>query len=127
MTPSNELDLAKLFEFAETEPQHLDPKSEYARCKCGRVNDVRMPTICECGEHKLFWKPQGETTQGLDKLSLGHLTCITKYLASRLEEHPDQFKTIEVALDLIYLHIQSREKEISQISGIGAALQRSMK
>jgi hypothetical protein len=121
----DEPDLAKLFEASE-EDDHPDRElggNSLARCKCGRLNNISKPMICKCGERKTFLETLDGRLIPLHKMTLGHLTNIIKFLATKAE---DCRAEVEIAMDLIYLEIGSRDKEITQISGIGAALQRSL-
>jgi hypothetical protein len=125
--PPNDIDVEKLFEELGAENSASDLElggNSLARCACGKLNNISRPMVCACGSQKLFWKTLEGQLLPLSKMSLGHLTNCVKFLAEKAAEGSKP--AIEIALDLIYLEIGSREKEITQISGISAALQRSL-
>lgn len=98
------------------------------RCKCGYVCDIRVPTICEgCGDAKAYWKTLDNRVLKLSKMTLGHLNNTIRILAAKAETLPaGQRERLEIALDLLYAELGSRDQEISQASGIMAALTRSL-
>lgn len=94
------------------------------RCKCGEIINVNIPTICKsCNKHHAYWRDLEGNVKPLSKLAVGHLANIVKILAERVETStPETRPRLETAMDLVYLEIQSRDKEIAQLSGIGKAL-----
>lgn len=61
-------------------------------------------------------------------MTLGHLNNTIRILAAKAEEMPaSQRERFEVALDLLYAELGSRDQEIRQVTGIMAALARSLK
>lgn len=61
-------------------------------------------------------------------MDLGHLNNCVRMLASKAERATGpQLQAYENALDIFYAEIGSRDKEISQVTGILAAIQRSLK
>jgi len=99
------------------------------RCKCGNLVSLRLPCVCsQCNDPKAYWRMLDGSVLPLSKMDLGHLTNTVKMLAAKTEEYPQgQFRqALEIAIDLFYAEIGSRDKEIAQASGIMAALQRSL-
>lgn len=61
-------------------------------------------------------------------MDLGHLNNCVRMLAEKAEEYPAELRRpLEDALDILYAEIGSRDKEISQLTGIQSALLRSLK
>ena len=97
-------------------------------CKCGQVVNITMPTRClGCGDKKSYWRTADKRCIKISDMNLGHLTSSIKYLAEKMEKAPAFLKTeFEVALDLLYEELGSRDKETKQLSGIRAALFKSL-
>lgn len=107
----------------EDPPIQVDFGNHYLRCKCGYLFSISMPCYCECGARKGYWKTDGKLFP-LSKMDLGHLTSCIKTLSERLgQPHWKVHQTsIEVALDIFYAELGSRDKEIAQATGIQRAL-----
>jgi hypothetical protein len=99
------------------------------RCKCGALVWLRMPCLCsKCKDPKMYWRMMDGKVVSLAKMDLGHLSNVVRMLAHKAEQYPsgDFRAEIEIAMDLIYAEIGSRELETEQLSGIMGALQRSL-
>ncbi len=99
------------------------------RCKCGMVVPITLPSLCpKCQDPKPYWRERNGNTIPLSKMGLGHLTNTVRILAARAEAYPqgEHRTAIEIAMDLIYQEIGSRDKEITQVTGMMAALNRSL-
>jgi len=100
-----------------------------ARCGCGSLYRTDFPIVCKCGERKLFWRTIDGKLKKLSDMDLGHLTNVVKMFSSKIEEYPigsTDRSLREEAIDLFYAEIATRDKEIVQITGIHAALTRSL-
>lgn len=104
------------------------------RCECGRLAKTNYPHLCECGQAHTYFS-SGGTTRKLEDVDVGYLSNLarrfgemaTEYtLATGSEYARHQLKAFEVALDLIYKEIGTREKEIAQLGGIMGALKKSL-
>lgn len=127
-------DLDSLFKAAETaqtaelETNPLEGGNNiWSRCKCGALFSLAMPGYCLCGEAKRYWRTLEGEVFTLDKMKIGHLTSSIKLLATKMDSlHGDIRTKYEIALDLLYAELGSREKETSQLAGMQAALFRSL-
>ena len=110
----------------------LSKISAFVRCKCGELFSVLKPTKCEkCGDLKCYWTLMDGSVKRLEDMDMGHLTNAVKMLARKLEVDGPKLtlmwrESMELAIDLFYREIGSRDKEIEQASGIMAALNRSL-
>jgi hypothetical protein len=129
-----DLDLDALFKAAETAQTaelETDPfeggHTTFSRCKCGALFTLSMPSYCMCGEAKCYWRTIEGEVLTLDKMKIGHLTSSIKMLAEKMDSLHGEIRTkYEIALDLLYKELGSREKETNQLVGIQAALFRSI-
>ncbi len=98
------------------------------RCKCGHLVNITIPAKCEgCGDLKSFWKTLDNKVLKLSQMTLGHLNNSVRMLAAKAEELPaGQRERFEIALDMLYAEIGDRGTEIDQVTGIMAALTRSL-
>lgn len=106
----------------------IDQRVSCMRCKCGEIIYFKLPCFCpRCQEPKCFWR-MSDKTLALGKMDLGHLSNTIRILAERAEKYPsgEARKEIEIAMDLIYAELGSRDLEIKQASGILGALKRSL-
>lgn len=134
MDPIDAPDLQRLFDQQEAQAEsegatnlHTFGSMSMIRCKCGEICDIRIPTRCVCGDIKAFWKTVDSRILRLDQMTLGHLNNCVRALAAKADElPPSQREKYEIALDLLYSEIGSRDKEIAQVTGIMAALTRSL-
>lgn len=116
-------DLDRLF----AEESQLQQSNSLYRCKCGKLIQTDMPRRCDCGEVHCFWTVLGGTVKRLEAMDLGHLNNCVRMLAQKMEEYPAELRTAyEEALDILYSEIDSRDKEIAQVTGIHQALLRSL-
>ena len=90
--------------------------------------DADLPAACKCGAHFLYWTMADGKHKKLSEMDLGHLTNSIKMLSAKIEEEIDsKYRArLEIAMDLLYLEIQNRDKEIDQLSRIGGALTRAL-
>lgn len=126
-------DLDRLFDHSE-EPQHPDeglpefPKhTKMIRCKCGHLMSVSIPAVCPgCRGPKAFWTMIDSRVIRLSDMKLDHLSNCIRMLAQKCEDAPLELREkYEVALDIMYAELGSRDKEIAQATGILAALRRN--
>lgn len=97
------------------------------RCKCGRLVGLAVPSQCECGKRYAYWTDITGKVKRLDQMDLGHLNNCVRMLAAKAEQHPAELRErFEIALDILYAEIGSRDKEITQLTGIQAALFKSL-
>jgi hypothetical protein len=98
------------------------------RCKCGALVSVTMPTRCEqCKKPHAYWRDIHGKVLHLSKMGLGHLNNCVRMLAAKSEQYPAELRgKFEIALDILYAEIGSRDKEIQQVTGIHSALLRSL-
>lgn len=117
-------DLASLF----TDPNEASSEiNSHAICECGQVNSVSIPKICKCGKPKPYWTTLDHKVLKLSQMTMGHLNNSVRMLAEKMEQFPAEQRTkYEVALDMLYEEIGNRPKEIEQMTGIMAALQRGI-
>lgn len=128
----DDLELEALFEKSDelTEEEFSASRqksgSSVIRCKCGELVQITLPCICpRCQDPKSYWRMATGQVLKLKDIKLGHLTNIIKLLGSKAEEYsslPEFRSAIEIAMDLVYAELGSREKEIAQLSRIGKAL-----
>jgi hypothetical protein len=118
-------DLERLF---EQEEQDLEPPAGLARCQCGNLFILGFPLRCNgCGKAKAFWHTADKKIISLGQMTVGHLTSVIKLLAEQSEQYPaSQRERFEIALDILYAELGSRDKEIKQLGGIQAALFRGV-
>jgi hypothetical protein len=96
------------------------------RCKCGALVKLSAPSRCECGKRYAYWTDISGKVYRLQQMDLGHLNNCVRMLAAKSEKYPGESRAyFEVALDILYEEIGSRDKEIAQLTGIQAALMRS--
>lgn len=106
----------------------IDSHTSCMRCKCGEIIYFRLPCYCpNCQEPKCFWRML-DGIKPLPKMDLGHLSNTIKVLALRAEKYPtgEARKEIEIAMDIIYAEIGSRDLEIKQATGIHNTLKKSL-
>jgi hypothetical protein len=98
------------------------------RCKCGNLVYLSFPTVCDgCKEANGYWKMMDGKVIHIKHMKLDHLTNCIKMLAEKAEKLPPEHRgKHEIALDIMYLELGSRDKEIAQASGILGALRRSL-
>lgn len=141
MITNSDLELAggnidKLF---ETTIQEADARSEgeypdfttatkFVRCACGALYGVTIPVICEgCKQPKAFWAMIDGRVLRLQDMKLDHLTNCIKMLAEKADKYPPDLRSkYEIALDIMYLELGSRGKEMAQASGILKALRKNL-
>lgn len=132
--PLTDDQLASLFQPGQDEAlaeadtaQEFNPLASLIRCKCGALCNIALPMRCACcGELKCYWKADGKILK-LSQMTLGHLNNSVRALAAKAEEYPaGQRERFEIALDMLYAEIGSRGQEIAQVTGIMAALTRSL-
>jgi hypothetical protein len=98
-----------------------------ARCKCGEVNNITIPMVCKCGEPKALWKTLEGKLIRVQDMTLGHLNNSIRLLAEKSEEYPASERArFEIALDILYAELGTRDKEITQATGIMAAIMRAV-
>jgi hypothetical protein len=112
----------------EEEPEGPDPM---IRCACGALVRVTMPCLCpKCHSVKAFWREKDGSTIALSKLDLGRLTMIGRTLGERAEKYrsswPEHYQQIEIALDIVFAEISSRDKEIDQQRSILSGLMKGL-
>lgn len=95
------------------------------RCECGLLNSLSMPFVCKCGKPEHSWQELDGKIVRLQDMSLGHLSNTIRLVAARAEKRPNE-PCYEVALDLFYAELATRDLEIKQTTGIMAALERSL-
>lgn len=101
--------------------------SAMSRCKCGRLFSLRIPSKCACGDFKSYWKTLDGRVMKLSEMTLGHLNNSIRMLGEAAEKAPPgEREEFEIALDMLYAELGSRDKEIAQATGIMAALTRSI-
>lgn len=109
----------------ESDLDYIDTSSIGVRCACGELFFTRLPCLCDrCGSPKPYWKTLEGKTIKLSQMDTGHLANTIKMLAAKAEQYPGP--EIEIALDLMYAELGTREQEMNQLSGIEAALRRSL-
>lgn len=126
--PPIDLDAFSDPDFSEKELPVHNPS--YVRCACGNLFCTHIPCVCRCGEIKAYWRSGGKV-HPLGDLSVGHLAEIVKLLAEHLGREIEKgrqegVKLYEVAIDIVYREIGSRDQELTQLAGIAAALTRSI-
>lgn len=95
--------------------------------KCNAAVNIKYPSICACGDIKHYWKTFEGKILDIRKMDLGHLSNSIRYLADIAEKYPANLREpFEIALDILYAELGSREKETAQITGIQAALFRAI-
>lgn len=105
----------------------LDTGVTMVRCKCGSLVTITIPTQCKCGRRFCYWKDINSKIKRLDQMDLGHLTNCVRMLGEKAEKYPPELRErFEIALDIFYAEIASRDKEIAQATGILAAINRSL-
>lgn len=99
----------------------------FACGNCQRIISYALPCYCVCGELKAYWWKEGKAIR-ISSMDLGFLANTVRLLGERAEKYPsgEGRKKIEVALDIFYAEIASRDQETKQITGIMGALQRSL-
>lgn len=98
-----------------------------ARCKCGRLFSLRIPSRCPCGDLKSYWKTLDGKVMKLSQMTLGHLNNSIRMMGEAAEKAPQgEREEFEIALDMLYAELGSRDAEIAQATGIMAALTRSL-
>lgn len=110
------------------ELNQIDAWQSCVRCDCGELIFFKMPCLCpKCSEPKLFWRTVNAIVP-FSQMNLGHLSNVIKILGERAEKHPTGVarQEIEIAMDLIYAEINSRDLELKQINSIHNALKRSL-
>ena len=107
---------------------HKRHSGDFVRCICGQLFNSSIPSICVCGRHKPYWQMIDGKTKRLSQMDLGHLTNVVKMLAAKVEraESAEYRTNLETAIDLVYLEIGRRDKEITQMAGIGRALTKAL-
>lgn len=98
------------------------------RCSCGQVTWVSGPCICiKCGYKFKYWLVERELIS-FSKLKLDHILNIIRHLGEQAERFPsgEPRTKIEIALDLFYEEIASRDQEITQNTGIMSALTKGL-
>ncbi|HEY6019891.1 MAG TPA: hypothetical protein VIY48_08305 [Candidatus Paceibacterota bacterium] len=125
-------DLDRLFDRSENQAPDEDlpefPRhTTMIRCKCGRLVSVSIPARCiGCQESKAFWTTIDSRVIRLSDMKLDHLSNCIRMLAQKCEDAPLELREkYEVALDIMYAELGSRDKEIAQATGILAALRRN--
>lgn len=121
----------ELFEGLKIEEESKSPPG-IIRCACGAMVTIRMPCLCsQCKAVKDYWRNADGTTVKLTDLDLGRLTMIQRTLGTRAEESrqswPERYREIEIALDIVFNEIGSRDKEIDQQRGILRGLMKGMR
>ena len=113
--------------------ESVDPESlvrfsnGMVRCNCGKLVTLTIPTECECGKRFAYWQDIQGKTKSLAQMDLGHLNNCVRMLAAKAEKYPPELRgRFEVALDIFYAEIGSRDKEIAQATGILAAVMRGV-
>lgn len=99
------------------------------RCNCGQIVFIKMPCLCpKCGEAKCYWRTLEGDVKALEDMDLGQLSNTVRMLAKKTEAYPsgETRKDLEIAIDLIYAEIGSRDHEITQAAGMMGALKRSL-
>lgn len=97
------------------------------RCKCGRTFSIHIPSRCACGSLKSYWKTLDGKVMKLSQMTLGHLNNSIRMMGEAAEKAPQgEREEYEVALDMLYAELGSRDTEIAQATGIMAALSRSL-
>jgi hypothetical protein len=119
-------DLDRLFEEQSDDLEWTTP--QIVRCKCGHLVSVRIPSRCAlCQKIHAYWVTIDGSRKALSQMDLGHLNNCVRMLAAKAEEYPTELRgKFEDALDILYAEIGSRDKEIAQLTGIQAAIQRSL-
>jgi hypothetical protein len=131
-----DLDLEILFTRTESEDQ-IRSEAEYPeiprhtsvlRCKCGGLIRISVPAVCSnCQEAKGFWTMIDGSIIKLSDMKLDHLTNCIKLISDKIESYPPEAREkLEIALDIMYLELGSRDAEIKQANGIMGALRRSL-
>jgi hypothetical protein len=132
MVLPEEPDLARLFEDLEFKEEEPKTPPSTIRCSCGAVMAIRMPCQCpRCHAVKPFWREKDGSTVALQHLDLGRLTMIARTLGERAEGYetawPERRRELEIALDIVFNEISTRDKEIEQQRGILSALMKGFK
>lgn len=99
------------------------------RCECGNLVAVKMPCLCsKCQKPHAYWKDLTGNVHALEAMPVAHLANIVRVLGERAEKYPQGIlrTQIEIAMDLVYAEISSRDQELKQDAGIQAALTRSL-
>lgn len=106
----------------------LKTRFSMVRCACGSLQPVAIPTKCSrCEQILPYWKDFDRNIIHLSDMDLAHLSNAVRLLGLRAETAPSVLTGVyELALDLLYAEIATRDQEIQQASGIMAALQRSL-
>lgn len=118
MSEDPEVDLDELFTLSVS----------MVRCECGSIVKTDMPLVCRCGKRFLYWRDIEGKIKRLDQMDLGHLSNCVRMVAAKAEQYPPELRgAFEAALDIFYAEIGSRDKEVAQLTGIQAALERSLK
>lgn len=113
---------------AETlDPDLFSVNVSYVRCSCGQIVKTDMPRECACGKRFCYWRDIEGKVKRLDQMDLGHLNNCVRMVAEKAEKYPAELRGVfEQALDIFYAEIASRDKEIAQVTGILAAINRSL-
>ena len=99
----------------------------WIRCQCGAQVNVSIPSRCRCGDLKSYWKTGDGKVIKVSQMTLGHLSNSIRILGERAGEVPmEERERIEIALDMLYAELGTRDTEITQATGIMAALTRSI-
>lgn len=119
-----DLDFNDLFEGL---PVSADPSVGLMRCECGALVFMVRPKYCSCGKALAYWRTLDRHMLKLEDMDLGHLSNTVRFMAESMPKAPSSVvREFEDAIDIFYAEIASREKEIVQVTGIMAALTRSI-
>jgi hypothetical protein len=94
------------------------------RCRCRQLFTLSMPGRCDfCGEIERYWRTSAGQVLTLDKMKTEHLVASIKMLARKMDGTSDYLlERYEIAIDLLYEELGSRDKEITQLEKIRAVI-----